>query len=418
MDPHNNTNDKFTKSHIDSSSTTAQDHANVNPSRIETISEKTVIINHIDQEKGIKHPVLPQTPTTESSSTTKIVSDDSVEDLSEGWSNPGWLTVIALFLVNFSLFGVVFSWGILQNVFANELWQIYLSEGLLFGIGASLVWNASVSLPAQWFSKKRALATGLGVCGTGFGGLTISPITQILVEHTGYRLTLRYLAIICFVMLITGCALARARWPPTGFKSITFIDRSLLTTDFIIFMSYGFLVIFCYLTPFYLLPLYGATIGVDSSQISVIIGITSGCNAISRIILGFVADKFGRINATVAVTFLAGFFMMVVWVEAKSLASLYVFGVLYGLTGGGFISLFPAVTAELVPVQKLQQGVSLAFFSMLTGGIIGQPISSLINEYAGFTAAIEFAGATTIASSFVLMCLRQRRSHGKILCKV
>jgi hypothetical protein len=41
---------------------------------------------------------------------------DEVEDLSEGWRNPGWLSVIALFLINFSIFGIVFTWGIFQNV--------------------------------------------------------------------------------------------------------------------------------------------------------------------------------------------------------------------------------------------------------------------------------------------------------------
>jgi predicted MFS family arabinose efflux permease len=91
---------------------------------------------------------------------------------------------------------------------------------------------------------------------------------------------------------------------------------------------------------------------------------------------------------------------------------------LYGLTGGGFFSLFPAVTAEFVPVQKLQQGVSLAFFSMLFGGVFGTPISGLLADRVGFTAAIEFSGATTVTSAFILLYLRQRRSHGKIFCKV
>jgi hypothetical protein len=51
--------------------------------------------------------------------------------------------------------------GLICASFANELWQIYLSQGLLFGIGGALAWHASVSLPAQWFNKNRALATGM-----------------------------------------------------------------------------------------------------------------------------------------------------------------------------------------------------------------------------------------------------------------
>jgi predicted MFS family arabinose efflux permease len=91
---------------------------------------------------------------------------------------------------------------------------------------------------------------------------------------------------------------------------------------------------------------------------------------------------------------------------------------LYGLTGGGFLALIPAVAAEIVPVQKVPQAVSLVFVSMIPGGLLGVPISGLLRDHAGFTAAIEFAGATTVLSSLILLCLRQRRAKGKIFVKV
>ncbi|CAO3666478.1 unnamed protein product [Umbelopsis vinacea] len=376
MDMQNNGLSVHPDSHVDSSITIVQESENLRASPGNSDLKSIIQIDNVDEEKNVGNS------TTASLSDT--TPDKGADEISEGRSNPGWLSVIAVFLVNFCVFGVVFSWGIIQNVyltevyvgktdqfsiafvgtiagslivcagiivtplaqlignrqtmligavlapaglifasFANELWQIYLSEGLLFGIGGSLAWASSVSLPAQWFNKNRALASE-----------------------------------------------------------------------------------------------FGATIGVNASQVSVILGIMAACNAVSRILLGFLADRFGRINATFLVTFLAGFFMMVVWIQVKSLGTLYAFGVLYGLTGGGFISLFPAVTAELVPVEKIQQGVSLAFFSMALGSLFGTPIGSLLQERVGFTAAIEFSGATTVTSSMILLYLRQRRSHGKIFCKV
>lgn len=91
---------------------------------------------------------------------------------------------------------------------------------------------------------------------------------------------------------------------------------------------------------------------------------------------------------------------------------------LYGLTGGGFLALIPAVTAELVPVQNVSQGINLLFLSVVPGGLLGTPISGLLRDHAGFLAAIEFAGATTILSSLFLLILRQRRANYKIFIKV
>jgi predicted MFS family arabinose efflux permease len=91
---------------------------------------------------------------------------------------------------------------------------------------------------------------------------------------------------------------------------------------------------------------------------------------------------------------------------------------LYGLTGGGFLALIPAVTAELVPVKNVSQGINLLFLAMVPGGLLGTPISGLLRDHAGFMAAIEFAGATTVLSSLILLILRQRRAHNKIFVKV
>jgi hypothetical protein len=51
--------------------------------------------------------------------------------------------------------------GLILASFANELWQVYLSQGLLYGIGGALVFSPSISLSPQWFVKHRSLATGL-----------------------------------------------------------------------------------------------------------------------------------------------------------------------------------------------------------------------------------------------------------------
>ncbi|KAH8548379.1 major facilitator superfamily domain-containing protein [Umbelopsis sp. PMI_123] len=297
---------------------------------------------------------------------------------------------------------------------ATQLWQIYLSEGLLFGIGGSLVFCASVALPAQWFKRNRAFTSGIGNCGSGVGGLVFSLVTQALVDKTGYRMTLRYLGIIIFVLLIVACILARPRWPALSLAKLSIFDGSLLTTDFMIFMCFGVFIPFAYFTVFFLLPGYDTTIGPSSSQSSAIIGLMSACNAIGHFTLGFLADRFGRINAMLLTTSLSGMFIMLVCIEVKSVGGLYAFAILFGLTGGCYFSLMPPVTADLVDVRKIQLGFGLASSSMILGGLFGPTIAGLLADQYGFTTAIEFTGTMTITSYLFLLYLRQRRAKGKI----
>lgn len=90
--------------------------------------------------------------------------------------------------------------ALLLASFANHVWQLYLTQGVLFGIGASLVYYPAIGAPSHWFDAKRGLALGLAVSGTGLGGLALAPATQALVDTVGVKWALRVLAIVNVVI--------------------------------------------------------------------------------------------------------------------------------------------------------------------------------------------------------------------------
>lgn len=51
----------------------------------------------------------------------------------------------------------------------------FLLSFILFGIAAALVYTPSVAVLSHWFDRKRGLAVGIVVCGSGIGGI-IYPI--------------------------------------------------------------------------------------------------------------------------------------------------------------------------------------------------------------------------------------------------
>lgn len=75
--------------------------------------------------------------------------------------------------------------------FAKEVWHVFLTQGLLYGLGASFVWFPCIGAPQQWFSKRRGLAVGLAMSGSGIGGLVISNICQAIIANIDYRWALR-----------------------------------------------------------------------------------------------------------------------------------------------------------------------------------------------------------------------------------
>ncbi|KAF7726988.1 hypothetical protein EC973_008183 [Apophysomyces ossiformis] len=400
----------------------------------------------------------------------------------EGIHNPGWVVVVSTFLVNFFVFGTVFSWGNFQRLyiedvykgqtdafriafvgtsatacllscgvfltpviqrigfrgtmmigtilaplglilasFATELWHIYLTQGILFGIGGTFVFAPSVALPAQWFVKNRALATGIAVSGSGIGGLAISPMTQHLVSSIGYRNALRVIGGMGFGVLVIATSLAMSRWRPPktasrGFSSI--IDLSLINLRFGILLLFGFLVPFGYVGPFFLAPTYAPYIGMSIASAATLVSIMSAMNALCRITLGFLADSIGRLNTMFLATFLAGLFTMVIWQFSTGSQIYIAYAVLYGLTGGGFVSLFPVVVADIVGIENVQRGLGMCYLSTTFGTLLGTPIVGELQRRFGWTAAIQCTGAPTVASALVLLALRFITSRGKVFVKI
>jgi MFS family permease len=93
--------------------------------------------------------------------------------------------------------------------FATQVWHVFLTQGVLFGLGASFVWFPCIGASQQWFSQRRGLAIGLAMSGSGIGGLVVSNIAQAAISSVGYRWALRIIGIMTFLLLIVTTATVR-----------------------------------------------------------------------------------------------------------------------------------------------------------------------------------------------------------------
>ncbi|KAJ1935660.1 hypothetical protein GGF37_005912, partial [Kickxella alabastrina] len=141
--------------------------------------------------------------------------------------------------------------ALLLASFTNALWQLVLTQGVMFGIGAALIYAPSVSLASQWHDKTRPLATGIAVAGSGAGGMLFTEITQTLMESVGYKWTLRILALI--LLCISGSAglfyKRRVSVPRGGvnFMAVAKDVRLIVVGMAGFFINVGLFVIFYYL---------------------------------------------------------------------------------------------------------------------------------------------------------------------------
>ena len=101
----------------------------------------------------------------------------------------------------------------------ESLWLLYLSYGLLGGIGIGIGYITPVSTLLKWFPDRRGLATGMTIMGFGFGAAIEVTLLQSVFPLLGIQriaAALPVLGIIYFVLML-GCSLYLAP-PPSDWQ--------------------------------------------------------------------------------------------------------------------------------------------------------------------------------------------------------
>jgi OFA family oxalate/formate antiporter-like MFS transporter len=113
--------------------------------------------------------------------------------------------------------GVLYGAGIFLASFAEpNLWILYLTYGLIAGIGIGLGYIVPIATLVKWFPDKRGFITGIAVAGFGAGALVTAPVAKQLVTGVGLFPTFSILGIIYLIMVV-GAAFFMKN-PPEGWK--------------------------------------------------------------------------------------------------------------------------------------------------------------------------------------------------------
>ena len=161
---------------------------------------------------------------------------------------------------------VCFSGGFIAASFTTEIWQLFLSQGILVGMGCGLIYVPSLPIVSQWFNKRRGLANGITSAGSGIGGLAMSFAIQATIEKLGIAWALRITGIVALAVNVPACVVLRTRdnyiFPNRKVFDLVLFRRY----DVFLFLSWGFVMMFGYTTLTYSLSDYGRSIGLSSSR--------------------------------------------------------------------------------------------------------------------------------------------------------
>jgi OFA family oxalate/formate antiporter-like MFS transporter len=127
------------------------------------------------------------------------------------WMNRSGLRIVALTA------GVLYGAGVFLASFAEpSLWILYITYGLIAGIGTGIGYIVPVATLIKWFPDKRGFISGIAVAGFGSGALVTVPLAKELIRDVGLFSTFMILGVIYLVMVVGAGFFMKN--PPEGWK--------------------------------------------------------------------------------------------------------------------------------------------------------------------------------------------------------
>ncbi|KAI1123129.1 monocarboxylate permease-like protein [Nemania abortiva] len=304
---------------------------------------------------------------------------------------------------------IVYSFGLMVLSLSTEYYQIILSQGIVCGIGGAAVFNCASNSTVTWFYRYRAAALGIVVAGSSVGGIVLPILMTQLIPRIGFPWTVRILGFIALFCCGIACFTVKSRLPPQP-KPFHFMElvRPFKELRFALVVVASFFVFWGLYLPFNYLNIQAEQQGVSPALVPYILPILNAVSIPGRIIPGILADKVGRFNTMIMVAALSGIITLALWIPGTTTGATLAYGAIYGFTSGGFISLAPAVIAQISDLREIGARSGALLFISSLGALTGSPLGGAIvtamhGEYLGLKL---FDGITILTGAFFLIAAR------------
>lgn len=299
----------------------------------------------------------------------------------------------------------------------ESLAVLYVVYPATVTLGMSTVFNCTVNNSIKFFPEHRGLVSGVVTTSIGGATIFIAPLVQMLIHIFHVQMTFRIIGIASMVIMIAASLFIRQAPEQEGLsvphRKVRSVDKNwkeMLKTP----LFYALVLMF----------LAGATAGmmiasqlaimaqgivkVTAAAAAVAVSVFSFMNAAGRVTYGILADRIGWRNVLIIM------FLAILAGEALLITSGYgtwirfLIGIsMVGICYGGFIGIYPAITAENFGTKNQGTNYGIMFWGFAIGGLVGPQLTVSLgnvgsNPYiGGFIAAFIIAAIGLVISLFV-----------------
>lgn len=312
--------------------------------------------------------------------------------------------------------GVISTVALVVTSRAPNLTLMYFSYGILYGFGSSCVFFVVLIILQRYFIKRRSFVTGLAVTGPGGGLLIMSPVIQVLLNNTSWRMTFMFMAAIVFLTCILSCSFdpnvaTRSEPEETQRNSERELQRSsclnvsyLRNKEYLVYLVASSTVFLGIAIPIVHLGRYCQEHGIDRNKVAQMFFFNGLASTIFRAITGRLCD-LGR-NVPIWImrfTVLVSGTLVILMTLSSTFYPLLACFVVYGMMDGAIASSMNILVLSTLSTKQKSQGIGFFHLCVAVTLVAGPPLGGFIADLRGsYIPAFYTAGSLQIFAVGIL----------------
>lgn len=329
-----------------------------------------------------------------------------------------------------------FGGGMLGTALAVNLHSLpllYLSYGLIGGIGLGIGYITPVSTLVKYFPKHRGFATGLAIMGFGFAALAAGPLMQYLTAAYGLVNNFVIMGAAYMFLMAASSLYLKPPAPESADCRINHNQHGLTAGEAVKTWQFGALwwIFFVNITCGIGLlavasPMAQEVVGMDAAGAASMVGIIGLLNGAGRIFWSSISDFLGR-GLTYAVFFFIEILAFGLLAKAdEALVFQALVFLIITCYGGGF-SCMPAYLSDLFGTRQLSAIHGRVLTAWGLAGIAGPSLVAIFREStSGYSTILYFFAGCFVLNLLVAILLKAKCcvgedavlvSHGNVLSR-
>lgn len=325
--------------------------------------------------------------------------------------------------------GLCFSAGFLLASYTQSLLWLYLTAGLLVGVGLGFGYLPPLYVGFKWYPEARGLVSGLAVGIFAAGSGIVGPLAggllgwKGLIYLMGWRQTFRVLAAAYFLLTMIGAIWlndppadfvaptppVKAAAPKVSAYNLTTSQMLKLPSFWVLWVAYMFGCFSGTMTVSQIKPFadqsFPAVAGVASLVAALAIPMGSAGSAIGRFLSGWMSDHLGRL-LTVRGVLIAAFFAAPLMYQFRSSAALFfVMLFIVNYAYGTQLSVYTALAGDFYGPKFSAANYGILLLAWGTAGVFGPLVGGWVfDTYKSYQYAF-YAAAVASAISLALLSI-------------